>query len=223
MPVLDATAKSTMDGPAFAVAWFVYLDISGDPLRVTTLGKNITFAGTGDSDLDGQTFAAFDGRPLSISNVNNSESGSETLTVELSGIVTIDTSLLADVANVALWQGRVCRMWFQVYDAAGVSPQGAIVPYYTGYMMGVDLTDSPKNQSIRLSVENYLAAFSQASNRSYLNQKDYDAADTSAAATMAAANGARKATAGGAGGMPGLGAISGGYGSAVAGRMVDSL
>lgn len=222
MPVLDATAKAAMDGSELAVAWFLYLDISGDPLRVTTLGKDFTFSSTGDADLDGKTFAAFDGRPLSISNVNNSESGSETLTLELSGIVTIDTALLADIANVALWQGRVCRLWFQVYDAAGVSPQGAIVPYYTGYMVGVDLTDSPKAQSIRLSVENYLAAFSQASNRSYLNQKDYDAADTSAAATMAAANGARKAT-GGAGGMAGLGAISGGYGSAVAGRMVDSL
>jgi hypothetical protein len=222
MPVLDATAKAAMDGSELAVAWFLYLDISGDPLRVTTLGKDFTFSSTGDADLDGKTFAAFDGRPLSISNVNNSESGSETLTLELSGIVSIDTALLADIANVALWQGRVCRLWFQVYDAAGVSPQGAIVPYYTGYMVGVDLTDSPKAQSIRLSVENYLAAFSQASNRSYLNQKDYDAADTSAAATMAAANGARKAT-GGAGGMAGLGAISGGYGSPVAGRMVDSL
>jgi hypothetical protein len=81
-------------------------------------------------------------------------------------------------------------LWFAVYDAAGVTQQGAIVPYYTGYMSSID-SSQPETQTIRLSVENYLAAFNQASNRSYLNQKDYDSADVSAAATLAAANGAR--------------------------------
>jgi hypothetical protein len=79
------------------------------------------------------------------------------------------------------------------------------VPYYTGYMTSVGIADSPKTQAIRLSVENYLAAFNQASNRSYLGQKDYDSADTSAAATIAAANGARHAGGVASGGSSGSG------------------
>jgi hypothetical protein len=65
------------------------------------------------------------------------------------------------------------------------------VPFYTGYMAAVSILPAPKGQTIQLQIENYLAAFNQASNRSYQGQKDYDPADTSAAATLAAANGAR--------------------------------
>jgi len=188
MPAMDSTAKAALDGTVFAPAFFLWLDVSGDPIRITTFGKNFTFASTGDPDLDGFTFNAFDGRALQVGDVANTENGSDTLTIELSGIVTIDTALLADIGNKALWQGRLCRLWFAIYDADGVTPQGAVVPYYTGYMSSVEIVPSAKTQSIRLQVENYLVAFNQASNRSYLNQKDYDAADNSAAATIASAN-----------------------------------
>ena len=75
---------------------------------------------------------------------------------------------------------------------------------------------SPKTQTIQLKVENYLAAFAHASNRSYLNQGDYDAADVSAAATISAANGARHGggggySSGGGGGVGGGGQYNIGY------------
>jgi hypothetical protein len=213
MPTMDSTAKAAVAAD-FAPAWFIWLDISGDPLRVTTLGKNVTFASTGDVDLDGNTFLAFDGRAIDVGDVTNSENGSDTLAVTLSGIVTIDTTLINDIGNVALWQGRDCRIWCAVYDAAGVTQQGAIVPIYTGKMSSVKLLPSPKTQTIQLSVENYLAAFNQASNRSYQNQKDYDSADTSAQATLAAANAARHA--GGAASSGTVPGASGGWGGGFA-------
>ena len=206
MPTMDTTASTAL-ASNFAPAFFIYLNISGDPVRITTLGKDVTFASTGDVDLDGNTFKAFDHRAIEIGDVANSDNGSDTLTVDLSGIVTIDTALLNDIGNIALWQGRSCRLWFAVYDAAGVTQQGAIVPYYTGYMSSVSIMPSPKTQTIQLKVENYLAAFAHASNRSYLNQSDYDAADVSAAATISSANGAKHG--GGGFNNTGLGSVGG--------------
>jgi hypothetical protein len=191
VPTLDSTAKAAVNS-SFAPAWFIYLDILSDPLRVTTFGANVAFSGTGDSDLDGNTFTAFAGKLIEVSDVSNGEAGSETLTITLSGIVSIDTTLVNEIGDKTKWQGRTARLWFRVYDAAGVTAQGAIVSFYTGYMSSVRLIAAPESQTIQLSVENYLAYTTQASNRSYLNQKDYDSADTSAAATITAANGLRR-------------------------------
>lgn len=204
MPTLDTTAKTAVESQAFAPAYFIWLDISGDPLRLTNFGQNVTFAGTGDTDLDGYTFTAFGGQWLDVGEISNSEKGSETLTVTLSGIISMDSSLVTDVADKALWQGRTCRIWTRIYDETGVTPQGAIVSLYTGYMSSVRFRGGPESQAIELSVENYLAFFSEASNRSYLNQKDYDAADISAAATIAASNGGK-----GRGGNAGAGGFFG--------------
>lgn len=227
MPVMDSTAKAAIASPGFAVAFFFYLDVSGDPQRYTTLGKNMTFASTGDADLDGFTFTAFDGRALDVGDVSNSESGSDTLIIDMSGLVSIDTTFLNEIGDRTLWQGRTCRLWFAIYDVAGVTQQGAIVPYYTGYMTSVEIADSPKTQTIRLNVENYLATFDQASNRSYMGQKDYDSADTSAAATIAAVNGARHAggtaNSGTTGAFSGsLSGATGGFGGMQAGLRVEN-
>jgi hypothetical protein len=191
MPTLDATAAAALANH-FAPAWLVWLDVTGDPVRVTNFGSDVTFSGTGDSDLDGNTFKSFAGQFLDVGDVTNSESGSDTLTITLSGIVTLDTTLLNAIGTIADWQGRTCRIWIRLYDAPGTTAQGAIIPHYTGKMSSVTINPSAKTQTITLTVENYLAAFNQPSNRSYLNQKDYDSADASAAATLAAANGPKK-------------------------------
>lgn len=199
MPTMDSTAEAALVAD-FARADFVFIDFSGDPLRITTHGQNITFSGTGDPDLDGFTFQAFDGRALSVSQISNGENGSEPLVIELSGIVTIDTQTLADIANRALWQGRLVRTWFGVYSASGAVQQGAIVSEYTGYASSVDVLPSPETQRIQLRAENYLAAFNDPSRRTYLGQKDYDSGDLSAAASIAAANTPRQPQQGGGGG-----------------------
>jgi hypothetical protein len=204
MPKLDSAAQAAVAGH-FAPAWFIWLDILGDPLRVTTFGADVPFSGTGDSDLDGNSFTAFGGKLINVSDVSNSESGSETVTVTLSGIVSVDTTLISEIGDKSKWQGRSARLWFRIYDETGATPQGAIISYYTGYMSSVRFRAAPKNQTLELSIENYLAFTTQPSNRSYLNQKDYDSADNSAAATVAAANGLRSSSGGG-------GAVGGGGG-----------
>ena len=193
----DSTAKAALNSH-FSAAWFIFLDISGDPLRVTTFGTDVVVSSSGDSELDG-TYISSDGRLIAVGDVGNSESGSETLTITLSGITSIDAALVADIADKSLWQGRLARIWCRIYDEDGVTAQGAIFPVYTGYMSSVQITAGAETQTMTLSIENYLAFFSDASNRSYLNQKDYDSSDVSAAATMAAANGLQRGSGAAAG------------------------
>jgi hypothetical protein len=188
MPAIDSTALAQIETGAFGPAYFIWIDVLDDPIRITTFGQNVTFASTGDSDLDGNSFISFDHRAIQVGDVSNSDSGSDTLTVDLSGITGIDDTLMNEIATTGNWRGRTVRLWMQVYDPLGTTAHGAIVPYYTGYASTVKILPAPETQTIRLEVENYLAIFNQASNRSYLNQKDYDAADTSAQATLAAAN-----------------------------------
>jgi hypothetical protein len=190
VPDLDATAV-TATQTGFAAAYYLFLDINGDPLRVTTYGTDVTFSATGDSDLDG-TYNAFGGQLLDFGPISNSESGSDTFSITLSGIVSMDTTLINEMGDKSKWQGRLCRVWMQLYDPTGATEQGAIVPLKLGYMSSVSVGGRPGDQSITLSVESWLAAFNQASNRSYLNQADYDASDTSAQATIACSNGMRR-------------------------------
>lgn len=191
MPRPDSTAAAALAGTGIAPAYFIFLDIVGDPLRFTTYGVDTVISGSGDSELDG-TYPAFGGPLIDISDISNSENGSDSLTVSLSGIVSMDTTLLNEIGDKSKWQGRLCRLWCRIYDESGVNPQGAIFSLYTGYMSSVRVGAEPKGQTIQLSVENWLAAFNQPSNRTYQNQADYDATDTSAAASLAASNGMRR-------------------------------
>lgn len=212
MPTMDGAAASAVEQVAFAPAFFIWIDFADDPLRVTTLGQNYSFSGTGDADLDGKTFLAFDPRFIQIGDLSNSEDGSDTLTVTLSGIEGVDSELMAEIGDRTKWQGRSVRIWIQIYDQTGAIPQGGVFPFYTGYASSVKVVPSPGTQTIQLSVENYLASATGASNRSYLSQKDYDASDVSAQATLAAANMGRGAPAGTA--FSSGGGASGGSGSA---------
>lgn len=197
MPRPDATAKTALLSH-FAAAYYFRLDIDATPLRFTNFVADTTISASGDSELDG-TYTAWGGQFLEVGDIANSDSGSDTLVVRLSGIVSIDTDLLNDIGDKTKWQGKLCRIWCRLYDETGVTPQGAIFALYTGYMSSVRIIAAPEEQAIELSIENWRAAFNQASNRTYLGQKDYDSADTSAQATLAAANGMRRDSGAGAG------------------------
>jgi hypothetical protein len=67
--------------------------------------------------------------------------------------------------------------------------RGAIQHYYTGYMTSLSIEGDASAQTIRLSIEGYLSAFNQASNRTYLDQELFDPGDQSAVAAIAIANG----------------------------------
>ena len=187
MPTLDSAGIAELTKSVLRPFFVAYLDITGDVIRVTTAPVSLTFTGTGDADLDSQTFSAVDHTFIDISEVVHREGGSETVTCTLSGMIGIDTTLLNQIGNKSNWQGRVARLWlgFVTEHAEVVT----IAPYYTGYMMTPRISGSPQMQTITLEIEGYLASMTEASGRTYLDQSYYDSADTSAASTISNANG----------------------------------
>lgn len=188
MSLPDTTASSALDADHIKPLFFAFLDIDGDPVRANSSGRDLTPTGTGDPDLDGQTFIGVSHRFVSISPVSVREGGSESVTAELSGLPEIDAETLEQIADPANWQGRPARLWRIIRNASNVQ-QGAFQAYYTGYMVALDVAGDPSSQLIRVTIETYLAAFSRASNRTYLDQERYDPGDFSARAALGIANG----------------------------------
>lgn len=170
--------------------FFAWLDIDGDPVRANTSGRTLAFApgATGDPDLDGHEFGGISCDLVTVSPVKEQDGGSSTVTVRLSGLVGVDDALLAVIGDAAKWQGRLARLWWLIRDANDAD-RGAATPFYTGYMISLSITGSSREQVLELSVESYLAAFSAASNRTYLEQELFDPGDLSARAAIAIANG----------------------------------
>ncbi|MDP8994032.1 MAG: hypothetical protein M3N07_03465 [Pseudomonadota bacterium] len=213
MPRHDAAALTALGERVRRPAFFAFLDIAGDPVRATTAGYDVTFAGTGDPELDGFTFSAVEHPELiDVGPVSFSEGGSATLVCTLSGIDDADGELLDAIADKSRWQGRVIRLWKMERDEQGAA-LGAMVPYFTGYMSVPEFIPSPGGSIIQLKSEHYLAALTaQPSNRSYLGQAEYDPADQSAKATIGAANGAKAGPGAAVGVVPGGGSAGGSRG-----------
>ena len=189
MSRMDATASAALEAKVIKPVWFVYLDIVGDPLRACTAGKSLTLTGSGDPDLDGHVFDGINPTVVNVGPVRMKDGGSDPVTAQLSGLVDLDEDLLDLIGNRANWTGRIARLWRMIRNINGAQ-QGAIQHYYTGYMVALDIVGSPNaGQTINLTIESYLAAFSQASNRTYLDQESFDPGDLSARASIAIANG----------------------------------
>lgn len=198
MSLPDATAGTQLTKATFQVAWLAWLDFDGDPVRACTAPRTIIFGtGTGDSDLDGQTFTSVDPTMVSVTDVKNAEGGADTVSFTMSGITGPDTDLLNMIGNPALWRGRTARLWALIYDETGVQ-KGAAWAVYTGRMSAVQIVGDPSGQTVKVDVESYLASFKKASGRTYLDQASFDATDTTAKLKIGLANGAVKGVSDGA-------------------------
>lgn len=185
----DANASAAIDRQVIRPVFFAFLDIQGDELRACTAGRSLKVEGTGDPDLDGFVFEGINPTVVDIGPVRAKDGGSDAVTAKLSGLLTLDNELLNLVGDADNWQGRTARLWRMIRDADGVQ-RGAIQHYYTGYMTALSIDGDPdQGQTILLTIEGYLAAYSQASNRTYMDQALYDPGDLSAAAAIAIANG----------------------------------
>ena len=188
----DTAAQAALAASVRRPVTFAFLDLKGEPIRVTNAPYSFTFAGTGDEDLDGFTFDAVDPRVVSVGPVKAREGGTDTLTLQLSGLAGVDDELMTQIGDRSNWAGRDCRLWRAMLDPHDMTRIGAVWSFYTGYMSVPKITGDRTGQVINMSVESYLAFFGQASNRTYLDQQSYDPGDQSAALAIAIANGASK-------------------------------
>jgi hypothetical protein len=186
----DEASQAALAAAVRRPVTFCFLDILNGPIRVTDAPYSVTFSGTGDEDLDGFTFQALDPSFVSVSEVHAKEGGSDTVTLQLSGLAGVDDELMTDIGNKANWAGRDARLWKAMLDPVSLTRLGALWSFHTGYMSVPKIIGDRTNQLINLDVESYLAFFTQASNRTYLDQQSYDAGDMSAELAIAIANGA---------------------------------
>lgn len=184
----DPAASAALGARIIRPVFFCYLDILGDPLRACTAGKTLTLVGTGDPDLEGHTFDGINPDVVDVSPVRQKEGGSETVTARLSGLLQLDNELLNTIGDKATWQGRTARLWRMIRDEWRTQ-QGALQPYYTGWMTALKISGSPESQTISVSIEGYMAAYSAPSHRTYQDQERFDPGDLSAKAAIAIANG----------------------------------
>lgn len=188
MSLPDATASAALSASIIKPVFFGFLDIDGGQVYFNTSGANITPSATGDSDLDGNEFIGITQQFMSITPVRYAQGGSDSVTAELSGIPEIDSVTLALISNPANWRGRGARLWRVIRNAANVQ-QGGYHAYYTGRMTNIVHSSNESGQVLQVTIESYLAVFSQASNRTYMDQERFDAGDLSAQAAVAIANG----------------------------------
>lgn len=212
--MVDATTQAALEAPVVYWRVLIYADFQNDVLRATSGLYPKTISGSGDSELDG-TYDPYDERMISVGGVSHNETGSDTVTISLNGILA-GTEYIADRADIfiqdrddeyirirgssllnllgdkAQWQGRIARLWFYCVDE-DENQVGSIWGYYTGYMNEIGIGGSPQQQSIGLTIENYVSTLSGAQNKNYLSQNQYDSGDLSGEAAIAAANGTKGA------------------------------
>lgn len=195
----DAAALAALATKELEPHLCVWLDILTDPLRGTSAPYDLTFAGTGDADLDGYTFNSRGHALVDVTPVKHGETGSGTLSLSLSGLLGVNTDLMNLLGNAANWQGRTVRLWRVLVDEDG-DPIGTPKNRYTGSMMAVRFSGDTRQQTVTIECESYLANLAEPSGRTYLDQADYDPNDASAAQSISIANGT---TGQGGGAVPG--------------------
>jgi hypothetical protein len=189
--MVDATTQAALE--ATVVNWrvLIYADFVGDVLRGTSGLYDKTISGSGDAELDG-TYDSFNHDLINVSTVKHNESGSDTVSISMSGLVVNNADFLAIIGDKSKWQGRIARLWFYCVNE-NEGQVGSIIPYYTGYMNEVSISGSAESQTVTLTIENYLTSIAGAQNKTYLIQNIYDAGDLSGEAAISAANGMAEA------------------------------
>lgn len=200
--MVDVVTQAALEAPILYWRALLYADFDGDPLRATSSIYNKIISASGDSELDGE-YESYNHNITQISPVQHNETGSDTVSITMSGILT-NADLLNMIGDRTKWQGRSARLWFFCADEND-NQVGEIIPYYTGYMNDVTISGSASEQRITLTIENYIVSLTGAFNRTYMMQTLYDPNDYSGAATLAAANGLTSAVQAGVGGGGGGG------------------
>lgn len=171
----------------------VKLDLKTEPVFVWTGIHPIQVSGSGDSDLDGNTFESLnDGVIGDIGENTYSYSGSSELTVSLA--VPADPTISIQAAQIypSEYQSRPAILWRAILMRPS-DPLGEPVWVWkrirTGKMDKLEITNDGRSHNFLLTIEAHQANISNATNQSYLNQTYYDANDTSQNYAASIANG----------------------------------
>lgn len=114
---LDPATKTALGGKDLPFAALVYLDILDDPLIVWNGLGDLTFgaAETGDSSLDGKTFAGT-ASVIQISSISEGVGGSDALEISMPGVDPYQPAMRQLITNRNRWQFRRAVVWLMALD-----------------------------------------------------------------------------------------------------------
>lgn len=216
-PNTSGAVGAILDGDVVPVAFIIRLDVEGDPLYAWTGFGDLTFAAgaTGDSALDGKTFAGITHLVADVGAVQDSRGGSGALEVSLPGVDLTDEAMRQVVYDRRRWQFKPAWVWLAILDDNG-NVVGKPIRLKSGRMdrMPVEETEDGVG-TVTCVIEGYQAYGSEPLSTRYSEQEDIDSADTSQKwvwqlANMTPGLGQANQLAGGSGGDGGGGGGGGG-------------
>lgn len=157
-------------------AWFVYLDIEGDPLFAWSGTFDVELTGQSDTLLN-NTWTGTSGL-IEIGEIGDSEGGSPSVPITLSGVDPADTAFLEIIAEARLWQGRRAIIWHTYVNDDGLL---AFDPrrVKTGRMDGLRFRQDAASAVISVDIEGFAAQSAIPLNTRYAEQREVDPDDKS--------------------------------------------
>ncbi len=203
---IDSAITDLLARDGVTTAMLVRLDFNTETVFLWTGASNLLVTGTGDSRLDGNTFSPVAaGNVVDISDNAFSYTGSEPMTVSLS-IPASPHAAVASASNFPQeYQGLPATFWRALLEEAalpGVPAQWRFRRVRAGTMDDLSIRHSGEAHTFSITVEAHAARISQASGRTYLDQKSFDPTDTSQDYAVAIANGKPAPSSSTAGGTP---------------------
>lgn len=158
----------------------------------TGVGSITAPANTGDALLDGKTFDSISHELIEIGENTFSTTGSGELTVSLNVPADADLTITAAQTIPAEYQGRSAVLW-RVVKLVQSDPLAAPTWYFrrirSGTMDKVEVQADGMSHKFTLTIESHSGKISNATNQTWLNQRQYDPNDSSQDFAPSIANG----------------------------------
>lgn len=174
---MSASMQAEVIKSTIRSVWIVRLDILGDPVYAWTGRGLFQPSGTGDAALDGNTYIGL-GPIQAINDIEDTEAGSQRVTLQLPGIDLNDDLLQQIVVNSNKWQFRQAWIWYGLLNETyNVIANPARIK--TGRMDQMQVSHSGITGTVLVTVESHQSYASQALGSRYIQQKDIDSTDKS--------------------------------------------
>jgi hypothetical protein len=177
MPVATQEAAAA---PSLYWAYFIRLDILGDPVLAWTGWGDYSFSGTSDPALNGQTFKGITHLVGEVSAVTDGADGSQAVVLTLPGVNLEDEAMRQVVYNRATWQRRSSWVWLAFLDANG-DVIGLPTRLKTGRMdlMTVEESEDGQTGTVKCQIEAAQTYAGESLDSRYIEQPDLDPTDGS--------------------------------------------
>ncbi len=169
------------------------LEFANETLFLWTGGHPIQPTGSGDSLLDGNVFEPVaNGVAIEIGDNTFSYSGSDEFTISLAVPASPNVTLAAAEALPAEYLTRPATIWRAILIPQAdplAQPVWMFRRVRSGAMDKVEILNDGRSHKFTLTIESHQSLVSNATNQTYLDQKNYDPTDTSQDYAASIANG----------------------------------